>query len=263
MVRGCLAVGRVPMLSTLLIGCLILTLAGVVKGVIGMGLPTVGVGLLSLLTTPAHAAALLIVPAALTNIWQYATGPRRGPIAWRFLRMMAGVALGTLAGGWLLGGLTSPLALPALGLTLVAYGALGLSPLVLALPARAEPWLSPLVGLLTGLLTGTTGVSVMPAAPFLQALGLERDDLVQALGLTFTVSTFALALTLALPGGEAGVLLADPTLLLASIAALVPAVIGMELGRRARQRTSPAVFRRVFFSSLAVLGLYMVARSLV
>jgi len=144
----------------------------------------------------------------------------------------------------------------------VVYAALGLSRLTLQVPARAEPWLSPLIGFATGLVTGTTGVSVMPSAPYLQALGLERVDLVQALALTFTVSTFALGATLALPGGEADALLADPWLLAASAAALAPAVIGMELGRRLRLATSPAVFRKVFFGGLGLLGLYMMARSL-
>ncbi|MFG1477169.1 sulfite exporter TauE/SafE family protein [Xanthobacter sp. V4C-4] len=248
--------------TTALIGFLVLVLAGVVKGVIGMGLPTVGVGLLSVLMTPAHAAALLIVPSAVTNVWQFATGPGRGATLRRFATMMAALAAGTLTGGWMLGGLASPLALPALGCTLILYGALGLSRLTLAVPRRWEPWMSPLMGFATGLVTGTTGVSVMPSAPYLQALGLPRDDLVQALGLTFTVSTFALAVTLALPGGAADALFADPLLLLASAAALVPALIGMELGRRLRLATSPAVFRQVFFGGLAVLGLYMVGRSL-
>ncbi|WP_238122065.1 MULTISPECIES: sulfite exporter TauE/SafE family protein [unclassified Xanthobacter] len=247
---------------TLVLGTGILVLAGVVKGVIGMGLPTVGVGLLSLFLAPAQAAALLIVPSAVTNVWQFATGPRRAPIARRFLTMMIGVACGTLLGGAVLGGLTSPLAHPVLGATLVLYGLLGLSRITLRLPTRHEPWLSPLMGFATGLITGTTGVSVMPAAPYLQALALERDDLVQALGLTFTVSTFALALTLALPGSGADVMFDDPMLILASGAALLPAVVGMELGRVARLRLDPATFRKVFFGGLAVLGVYMVARGL-
>lgn len=244
-----------------LAGFLVLVLAGTVKGLIGMGLPTVGVGLLSLFLTPAEAAALLIVPATLTNLWQYFTGPNVIAVARRFSLMMAAVVAGTLTGGLLLGGLASPLAAPALGATLLCYGALGLSAVPLRLPAGVEGWMSPLMGLLTGIVTGTTGVSVMPSAPYLQVLGLNRDDLVQALGLTFTVSTFALAVVLAKPG-EDGAVLADPRLLLGSVAALAPAFLGMEIGRRVRIAVSPLVFRRVFFAGLALLGAYMLARGL-
>ena len=45
-------------------------LAGFVKGVLGQGLPTVAVGLLSLIMSPGEAAALVVIPALITNIWQ-------------------------------------------------------------------------------------------------------------------------------------------------------------------------------------------------
>ena len=50
------------------------TMAGLVKGVIGLGLPTVAMGLLGLAMAPSQAAALLIIPATLTNVWQLAFG---------------------------------------------------------------------------------------------------------------------------------------------------------------------------------------------
>ncbi|MFX8708325.1 sulfite exporter TauE/SafE family protein, partial [Acinetobacter baumannii] len=80
-----------------------------------------------------------------------------------------------------------------------------------------------------------TGVFVIPAVPYLQALGLDRDDLVQALGLSFTVSTVALAVGLA----DGGVLAADN--LLAGTMALAPAIVGMVLGQRVRAVISARV----------------------
>ncbi|HEX5866243.1 MAG TPA: sulfite exporter TauE/SafE family protein, partial [Beijerinckiaceae bacterium] len=51
-------------------------LAGFVKGVVGLGLPTVAIALLGLVMTPAEAAALLVLPTFVTNVWQLAAGPR-------------------------------------------------------------------------------------------------------------------------------------------------------------------------------------------
>ena len=81
----------------------------------------------------------------------------------------------------------------------------------------------PLCGLVTGALTGATGVFVIPAVPYLNALGLARDDLVQALGLSFTVSTLALAAGLAWHQALPGALLGG------SLLALLPALGGMWL----------------------------------
>ena len=79
-------------------------LAGFVKGVIGLGLPTVSMGLLSLVMAPAKAASLLIVPSFVTNVWQLAAGPSFGRLARRLWPMLAGVVVGTLAGTGLLTG---------------------------------------------------------------------------------------------------------------------------------------------------------------
>src|SRR5699024_7630499 len=106
----------------------------------------------------------------------------------------------------------------------------------------------------TGIVAGGTGVFVIPAVPYLQALGLQKDDLVQALGLSFTVSTIALAAGL----GTHGVL--EPDSLLLSGLAIAPALVGMWVGQRIRSRISPLAFRRGFLLCLLLLGVEMVSR---
>src|SRR4051794_41754224 len=73
-------------------------LAGFVKGVIGLGLPTVAMGLLAIVMTPAQAASLLVVPSLLTNVWQ-ATGPVLVPLVRRLWAMLLGIFLRTLLRG--------------------------------------------------------------------------------------------------------------------------------------------------------------------
>jgi uncharacterized protein len=124
-------------------------------------------------------------------------------------------------------------------------------------PRRAERWLSPIVGLVTGLLTGATGVFVVPAVPYLGSLGLERETLIQTLGLSFTVSTIALAAGLAATGRFPASVAA------ASALALVPAFAGMFLGQKIRRSVHPDVFRRWFFAGLLLLGSYMLVRAVV
>jgi uncharacterized protein len=230
-------------------------LAGFVKGVVGMGLPTVAMGLLAIGTPPAHAAAILLVPSFVTNVWQLLVGPSLRALWRRLWTMMAGVAIGTVAGAGLLTGTYSGLALAALGAVLMLYAVLGLLQAKFTVGARHEAWLSPLIGVTTGLVTGATGIFVIPAVPYLQALQLEKEELIQALGLSFTVSTLALA------GGlfRAGAF-ASPSLIGVSLLALVPALIGMLAGQIMRRRMSVETFRRVFFLGLLVLGLYLAVK---
>jgi uncharacterized membrane protein YfcA len=233
------------------------TLAGFVKGVIGLGLPTIAMGLLGSLMAPAAAAALLIMPSIVTNIWQMAGGRGLAPLLRRLWPMLAGVCVGSWAGAGLLTGSNTGTAMTGLGTALLAYAAIGLMPWKLPrIPPRHEPWAGPLVGTATGLVTGATGVFVIPAVPYLGALGLSRDELVQALGISFTVSTLALALAL----GTAGVF--STGLAWGSLVALLPALIGMGLGNALRRRVSPETFRRWFFLGLLALGVQLLARGL-
>ncbi len=247
-----------PDLYAILIIALAFLLAGFVKGVIGMGLPTVSLGLLSLVMTPAQAAALLIVPSFVTNSWQL-VGPHFGALVRRLWPMLAGVVVGALIGAVFLPNVASGRATVGLGLALVVYSAIGLSKVQFSVPPHAEPWLAPIVGLITGVVTAATGIFVIPALPYLQAIGLQRDDLVQALGIHFTVATFAMTAVLAI-NGVLQSSLAGGWLLYASLAALVPALVGMRIGQIARTRISPNVFRVYFFVGMLALGAHLALR---
>ena len=229
--------------------------AGTVKGVTGMGLPTVAMGVLGALISPLTAASLLIMPSFVTNVWQLLASPSCGALARRFFPLVVAVTIGTFAGSHMLAGDDNRLTTVALGAALIAYAGHALLARQLRVSPRLEPLLSPIIGLITGLLTGATGVFVVPAVPYLQALGLEKEDLVQALGLSFTVSAVALAGALAWHGAFHIDNLALSTL------AIVPALAGMWTGQIIRNRVSPATFRRWFLVCLLVLGAEMVIRS--
>ncbi len=241
------------LLSAALIG-LVFLLAGIVKGVSGMGLPTVAMALLGALLSPVAAAGLLVLPSLATNLQQALAGPDLRGLLRRFRLMFAATALTALfASGWLAKG-DARLTAGILGGLLMAYAAYALFAPPLRIPPEVERRASPLVGVATGLATGGAGIFVMPAAPWLQALGLGKEELTQALGLSFAVSTLALAAGLALHGaygvGNLG----------ASVLALAPATLGMWIGGILRRHASPALFRRVFLISLAVLGAEMLSR---
>lgn len=231
--------------------------AGLIKGVIGLGLPTIGMGLLALLMSPVEAAAVLALPSLVTNVWQMLAGVRLLPIIRRLWPMMLGVCLGTWAGAGLMTGLTARYATIALGLTLILYAISGLTSFRLTVRSALEPVLSPIIGAVTGLITAATGVFVVPAVPYLQGIGLEKDELVQALGLSFTVSTLALAVSLAASG------VFVPTMIGPTLVALSVSLLGMWLGQVVRDRLSPTTFRCCFFVGLLLLGAYLAVRGVI
>ncbi len=218
-----------------------------------MGLPTVAMGVLSAIMPPISAASLLVIPSFVTNFWQLFTGPNFLALIKRLWLMMLGIVIGTLTGSWLLTSANTKYASLGLGFALIIYSIYGLWAKPLSVPARLERSLSPVIGLTTGIINGGTGVFTLPAVPYLQAIGLSKDDLIQALGLSFTVSTIALAAGLV----RGGVLHLENITL--SALAIIPALLGMWVGTVVRKRISPATFRRWFLIFIAILGLELAA----
>jgi hypothetical protein len=228
-------------------------LAGFVKGVIGLGLPTVSMGLLAVAMPPSHALAIVIVPAIITNIWQTFAGHYLRDIIRRLWPLMAGTALGIRLNAGMLTGSYARYGTIFLGILLVIYAAIGLRKFVFSVAPRDEKWMGGIVGLITGAISAATGVQVIPSMPFMQAIGMEKDELVQALGVYFTVATVALAFNLTSEG-----LISAATALPGSIA-MATSFAGMFIGQALRSRMQPETFRRWFLIAMIFLGIYLAA----
>jgi uncharacterized membrane protein YfcA len=253
--------------SHLLVVVAVFLLAGGVKGVTGMGLPTVAVSLLGLWMAPAQSAALLVLPSLATNVAQ-CRGPHLRSLAsrlwpgWIAIALVTAIApgLGDADGGgdarfWL-------------GLVLIAYGGWGLwRPTLPDLSGRHAhagggvrgAATSAAVGAATGLVTALTAVFVLPWVPWLQTLRLDKDAMVQALGLSFTVATLALAIRL--QTAPMALLQWSPATVLALGAALAGAFAGMGAGAVLRARLAGPAFQRALFGVFVLLGLANLARA--
>ena len=219
-----------------------------------MGLPTVAMALLGMFMPLSFAAALLIIPSLVTNVLQLFSGPAVRLIIRRLWLMMLFIVTGTLAASSLIISVNPDGSAFVLGVALIVYAVFALfSPSLRVSPAR-EKWFSPWVGGVTGIITGATGVFVIPAVPFLQSLRLSKDELVQALGLSFTVSTLALAMGLYLHNAF------RVEQFSLSLFSIVPALAGMWLGQKVRARISAKGFRRCFLLFLIVMGIELISR---
>jgi uncharacterized membrane protein YfcA len=234
-------------------------LAGFVKGVIGLGLPTIAIGLLATRMPPANAVAIVIVPSILTNIWQTFVGPYLRDILKRLWPLLVccliGVWTGAAAG--LLTGPFAPYGTIALGVLLVIYGGISLARFQFRVARKNEKWIGGVVGMLTGLFAAATGVQVIPSMPFMQAIGMEREEMIQALGVFFTTATLAMLFNLSSAG------LLSVALALPGGIALAAAFLGMYLGQVLRERMEPETFRRWFLISLIFLGLYLAVEKII
>lgn len=242
-------------IETILLVVAIFLIAGGVKGVIGFGLPTVAVTISVALVGLVDAMAIMILPSLVTNIWQGITGGKLGYLVRRLWFALLLVAVCTWVTSSLLsGGEILPFKI-LLGVVICFYSMSNLSSVTLPFVGKKEIWLSPIVGAVSGAITGVTGVFVMPAVVYFQSLRMPRDVLVQAMGIWFTVSTISLGFSLNSHG------LFSRDLVLLSIISVLPALVGMMFGQYIRSRISERVFQKILFLSLGGLGLYIIVSS--
>jgi uncharacterized membrane protein YfcA len=222
--------------------------AGFVKGMVGLGLPTVSLGLLSLFVDLPTAMALLVMPSLLTNIWQAIVGGEFSSLfrrLWLFLLLAVTMVH---VGAELFTMVETALLQRALGALLFLYALLALIGKTPQLSPIQERVSSPICGAINGMLTGLTGTLFIPGVMFLQAIGLSKDALVQAMGMLFAASTASLGLALYWHGRmpfDVGIL---------SCAALLPALFGMRIGQTLRGHLSQDLFRRLFLIAIGGLG---------
>ena len=242
-------------METFVLSGFIFLFAGVIKGMVGFGFPLVALVLLTLFIGLHDALPLTILPSVITNIWQAIDGEHFREIVKRMWFYFLVSVITVLLSSFLLvtvnvNWLTALLGLVLLGFALTRF--LDYEPTI---PAKYEPAASIILAPLNGFITGTTGVYLVPSLLYMRAIGFRRDTLIQAMGIFFTMSSIALAISLQrheLLSMENGLL---------SLVVLLPAFAGMYLGRHVRKNIDAEKFQLVFDTCLALLGAYLLCRS--
>jgi uncharacterized membrane protein YfcA len=241
--------------DTLILIALTFLAAGLVKGTVGLGLPTIVLGMLTVPLGITQAIAVLLVPSLVTNAVQGLTGKTALETCRRLWPMLLMAALGIVVGTGALARSSGSGPAVALGVLIALHGAVSLLAPPLPHPGRHERWLSPLAGLANGLITGFTGSAILPGVLYLQALGLDKERLVQGMGLLFCTSTAILMV--AFTRYE----LLTTELFMLSTLALAPALFGLWLGARLRRRIAEERFRRTLYVALILLGAGIIWRT--
>jgi uncharacterized protein len=229
-------------------------LAGVVKGATGLGYSSCALPFLVSAMGLKTAITVLVVPAMLSNLLvMFNTGHFRETML-RFWPLYAatppGIAMGIFALVWIDQGVATR----TLGVLTVLYAVLALARPKLSLARSLERPLQIPVGVLNGFFTGLTGSQMMPLLPYMLALRLDPNRLVQANNVAVTLASGFLTVGLVTAG-----LMTWPTAALSGLAA-VPALGGVQLGTWARGHIPVASFRVIVLSLLVSMGFLLAAR---
>lgn len=230
-------------------------LAGIIKGVVGFGLPLFAISVLASVISLPAAIAANVGPSLVTNVRQ----ALRGPYLVALIKRLWPFLVPAIALTWV--GIAIQVRVnPAypgllLGVLAVVFAIVSFSKVQLTLKPEHEKLAGVVVGVVNGVVTGVTGIFVLPGGLYIQALGLSRDELVQALGLLFMVSTVAIG------GIFFAKSLMTPQLAMLSVLAILPAMAGLAVGEALRSRLSETMFRKLFLGGIAIIGVSLILRN--
>jgi uncharacterized protein len=222
-----------------------MTLGGFVKGATGVGLPQITIPVMAIFLGVEHAVVVMAIPGVVTNAWLF-WRHRSHLRATRDLPVLVGAGIvGTVVGTLVLDVLDPGLLGLVLAGVILLYVVIVIVKSDLAFPPGLTRYTSPPVGLLAGLMQGSTGMSGPVVSTYLHGYRLGKEVFVISVVTLFQVFTLAQAITLAQLG------LYSSTRLVESLLALLPLMAAVPLGAWFSSRISRAAFDRLVIAILA------------
>jgi len=230
--------------------------AGIIKGAIGFGFPSLATPLLSLVVDVKTAVVVLILPNIVMDGIQFA---RRGaPLATvrRFGTLLLSGGVGIVLGTRVLTLLSPRTATLILGVFVLIFVALSVTGLAPKIPPHWEPWLSPPAGFAAGVIGGVTNSPATALVLYFHGIGLAKHDFISSIAFTFFFYKLVQL------GAVTWYGLLPWSLLWASVALTVAALAGFAVGLRVQDRLDQRSFNRAVLVFLAVLGAWLLFRGL-
>ncbi len=240
----------------MLVAAVAFLLAGTIKGITGIGLPTASIAFMTLFVDPRTAIALVLFPMLGSNIWQMLRGGAFLRTVKRYWLFAVVLVAGVGATAYSTQNTSERALMAILGFVVLVFVLLSWKKLIPPLADRFDTAAQIGFALLSGVIGGMTAAWGPPMAMYLATKGVDKDEFIRATGFLISVGSLPLLLAYAQIGFLTGPLAG------LSLAMLVPTILGFSLGELVRRRMSVEAFRRAILILFVVLGLNLIRRAI-
>lgn|GEM_PF-147986 len=228
---------------------LVYFLGGALKGLAGLGMALIAVPIVGLLYDPVLAATIVAMPLVVSNVRQ---GLFSGRLKFTlrnykpFIISMSVVMIPTVYFSSLL---PASYISALLGLLAITYAVMNLGFSLPAIPESKDHAAQILFGTAAGVAGGLSGLIAIPLAFYVISRNVEKHTAVSVMGLAFLISGVAL-----LVGHLANGNLTNQLLLL-SVIATIPGLVGTLTGEVFRNKINTVVFRKIVLWVVLFIGI--------
>ena len=223
-------------------------LGGIVQGILGVGLITVVISLLSFVIDVKQTIALVIIPAIVTSFFQMINGNNLKNIINETRYFLIFSTLIIIPGVFLLKLLESDLILIFIAILLFVNSSLSLSNRIISIPNHQNSIIQLLTGSLNGFIIGLTSIYTMPFVFLLQSLKYNKEKTVQFMGLAFLLYSCMQFISFSFNK------LISVNTLIPSLIVTIPVIIGFFIGKKIRGFISEILFKKLFYLMLLMMS---------
>ena len=225
--------------------------AGIIKGFLGIGLPTAAMAFLTLVMDPTIAISLMTLPIIFTNVMQYAGCKNPRPIALKYWVFALAIIVSIFITSFFILSYPKAILTISIGLAMIAFSLTQMTGARLPIGGGYGWHIG--VGLFSGALGGLSSIWSPPVAMYLLARDVDKSEFIGATGFLFLAGSLPLAAGLAL----AGVLTIDTVL--HSLMGLIVVLIGFRIGEMLRNHVPQGIFRKIVLWAFLIMGARLLA----
>ena len=243
--------------EVLLLAGVVFLLAGTVKGLLGIGLPTISISMLAQFVDPRVAIALLLIPALVSNTWQIYRGGQVVRSARKLWPYVVTMSVVMFIAALFAARTSAKVLVMGMGVMVVLWTMTSF----IRTPPKIPPHLerSALFGLgaVSGVMGGLTAMWSPPMVIYLLSIRCSKDDFVRYTGFMILCGTVPLTLGYIANG------LLDKSLAVASCLMIIPTLIGFSAGEYLRGHLGGQQFQKAVLVLFFLMGLNLIRRSFI
>ena len=241
---------------TLIQVILIFFAGGLIKGLIGVGLPTVTLTFLSFIFDIKVSISIILLPVLLTNLYQMIDGNYLKKIVSDTKFFQISAFLFVFPGFYFLLLLNSNTILIILAVILILNSTLNLIKFEIHFKNFKSKHYQLFIGSTTGVVTGVTGIYTMPFIFLIQSMQYTKNQVIQLMGVSFFIFACTQFLLFSLND------LINYKIIILSSIACVPILIGVYLGTILRKKISEELFKLLFNLMLVIMGALLITKAI-
>ncbi|MEM9716388.1 MAG: sulfite exporter TauE/SafE family protein [Pseudomonadota bacterium] len=229
---------------------------GIMKGVVGIGLPAFLIGTMSLFLEPRDVILIILFPIMLTNIRQGLIGEPLADVfvRYRILALVSAIVIFGVA--FFAGQVPTNILLIVVGAAVTFFG---VSSLLGGVPRLPDAYVSvgqTVTGIVSGILGGLTAIWGPPIAMYLMARDVSKAEFVQVTGMLFSVGAIFMGLGVFIAG--------EMTWRSAFQSALMLPIVfgGMFIGEAIRDRLNRDLFYKLVLIGFFLIGLNLIRKGI-